>query len=240
MNATFSILERSGEYFFMIILLVEDDKKLGLLIHYKLQKNYYRVDWVQDGESALEYMEMNTTYDLIILDWMIPKKSGIELCQELRDRGFQQPILFLTAKDTVSDRMQGLLKGADDYLVKPFSFEELFVRIYALSRRKDQLYSEKVYTVGDLMVNLFTHEVRRNNVSITLSKREFQLLAFLIEHKGQVMSREQILDHVWGWNKAVTSNAVNATIKLLRKKIDSLFEKKLIKSVRGIGYCIKG
>ncbi|NGQ95913.1 response regulator transcription factor [Brevibacillus sp. SYP-B805] len=220
----------------MHILLIEDDSKLGALVQYKLSREYHTVDWVSDPELVDDYLK-KSRYDLYILDWMMPRKSGLEICKELRSRNDATPILMLTARDAVPDRVLGLNSGADDYLVKPFAFEELFARIHALGRRNRLPdYHEDVYTVGGITLNTLTHEVTREGVPIALTKKEFQLLAFMMRHAGRTISREQLLDHVWGVDAAITPNAVDAAIKLLRKKVDDGFAQKLIHNVRGFGY----
>lgn len=167
---------------------------------------------------------------------MVPYKSGVELCQALRERGDRTPVLMLTAKDAVADRVLGLRSGADDYLVKPFAFEELDARIHALGRRPPE-WNGEVRSLGEaLTLNQTTHEVRRHGALVHLTRREFQLLAFLMLHIGQIISREQLMDKVWGVDAEVTPNTVDATVKLLRKKIDDPYPDKLIHSVRGLGY----
>lgn len=219
----------------MYILLVEDDEKLGFLINHKLKQEFHTVDWAKNGKEAEELIYARN-YDLLILDWMIPQKSGLDLCYELRSRKIKTPALMLTARETVSDRVKGLNAGADDYLVKPFSFDELLARIQALSRRQDRSWQDKKYTLGDLDINEETHEVARNGLPLSLTRREFQLLVFLVQNAGQILSRERILDRVWGYDVEVTPNVIDATIKLLRKKVDGPFAKKMIHSIRGLGY----
>ncbi|UUZ83291.1 response regulator transcription factor [Paenibacillus sp. P26] len=219
----------------MHILLVEDDERLGMLVQYKLGQQFHSVDWVQDGETAEEYMKRGG-YDLYILDWMVPYKSGVELLQALRERGDRTAVLMLTAKDAVSDRVAGLRAGADDYLVKPFAFEELDARIHALSRRPAEWTGDECRLGDVLSLNRVTHEVIPRDSPVTLTRREFQLLAFLLQHPGQIISREQLMDQVWGVDAEVTPNTVDATVKLLRKKIDDPFPDKVIHSVRGLGY----
>lgn len=176
------------------------------------------------------------TYDLYILDWMIPYKSGVELCLALRERGDRTAVLMLTAKDAVPDRVAGLRAGADDYLVKPFAFEELDARIHALGRRPAEWTGDECRLGETLLLNRVTHEVVRSGSPVSLTRREFQLLAFLMLHTGQIISREQLMDQVWGVDAEVTPNTVDATVKLLRKKIDDPFQDKIIHSVRGLGY----
>ncbi|TXK73859.1 response regulator transcription factor [Paenibacillus sp. N3.4] len=220
----------------MNILLVEDDIKLGELIQYKLKKQLFQVEWAQEADTALAFME-RSSFDIYILDWMIPHKTGIELCKEIRMKKNQTPILMLTARDAVIDRVQGLNAGADDYLVKPFAFEELIARLNALYRRKETNWEGDTKSFGDtLVINHTTYEVVRNGVPIVLSRREFQLLALMSNHPRQILSREQLLDRVWGFDAEITLNAVDATIKLLRKKMDDPFPDKIIQNVRGLGY----
>ncbi|GAA4827677.1 response regulator transcription factor [Paenibacillus vulneris] len=220
----------------MNILLVEDDARLGELVQYKLKKELFQVEWAQDAQTAESFIE-RSAFDIYILDWMLPRKSGIELCKQIRARKDFTPILMLTAKDTVTDRVQGLNAGADDYLVKPFAFEELIARIHALFRRKETNWEGEKVSLGDvLVIHKTRREVIRSGVVLSLSRREFQLLDFLADHQGQVLSREQLLDRVWGLDAEITLNAVDATIKLLRKKLDDPFPDKLIHNVRGFGY----
>jgi DNA-binding response OmpR family regulator len=220
----------------MNILLVEDDPKLGRLIQYKLNKEGFRVEWALDADTA-ELFILRDTFDIFLLDWMIPKKTGIKLCKELRAARNLTPILILTAKDAVSDRVIGLNAGADDYLVKPFAFEELIARLQALHRRKETNWNGELLDLGEaLQIRKSTMEVVRSGAPLTLTRREFQLLVFMAEHPGQVLSREQLQNQVWGMDSDITLNAVDATIKLLRKKVDDPFEDKMIQSVRGMGY----
>ncbi|WP_040950257.1 response regulator transcription factor [Gorillibacterium massiliense] len=219
----------------MRILLVEDDDKLGFMIQYKLGQVGHQVDWAQMAEDAEDFRGAEG-YDLYILDWMLPGKTGLDLCKEWRDQQDKTAILMLTARDAVQDRVNGLLQGADDYLVKPFAFEELFARIFALDRRKQTNGYEEAYSLGDLTLNPLTQEVARGGMSIYLTKRELQLLAFMMRHPEEVLSRERILTHVWGSGTEVTLNAVDATVKLLRKKIDDPFDFKMVQSVHGRGY----
>ncbi len=212
---------------------------MGRLIHYRLEKEAHNVDWAQDGLEAEAYLD-GTAYDLIILDWMMPEKSGIELCRQLRAQGDHTPVLMLTAKDAVQDRVQGLDAGADDYLIKPFAFEELLARIRALGRRPARSWQDEVLTAGDLTLNLRTYEVTRNGCPILLTKREFQLLAYLMKNAGQTLTREMIMDAVWGLDADVTPNTVDAYISLLRKKVDTPQQPKRIHSVRGLGYRLVG
>lgn len=220
----------------MHILLVEDDIKLGPLIQYKLSQDYHTVEWVADAELAMEYL-MQTHYDLYILDWMMPKKSGLVLCEEIRASHDWTPILMLTARDAIDDRVTGLTRGADDYLVKPFAFEELFARIHALSRRTPVAQNqEQSCEYAGIRLNRQSHEVWRDEKLLNLTKKEFQLLEFFLRQPEKVLTREQIINYVWGLDAMITPNAVDAAIKLLRKKVDDGFAQKLIHNVRGVGY----
>ncbi|TBL76652.1 response regulator transcription factor [Paenibacillus thalictri] len=219
----------------MRILLVEDDARLGFMIQYKLAAGGYQVDWAQNSEEAEDFLAAGT-FDLYILDWMLPGKTGLELCKQRRERQDKTAILMLTARDAVEDRVNGLMQGADDYLVKPFAFEELFARIIALDRRKQSAGYEPIYTLGDLSLNPLTQEVIRGGAPIQLTKRELQLLTYLMRHPGEILSRERILNYVWGSSADVTSNAVDAIVKLLRKKLDDPFDVKMLHNVHGQGY----
>ncbi|WP_312113399.1 response regulator transcription factor [Brevibacillus reuszeri] len=220
----------------MHILLVEDDPKLGPLIQYKLSQEYHTVEWVSDPELAMEYVQQ-THYDLYILDWMMPKKSGLKLCEEIRASNDQTPILMLTARDAIDDRVTGLNRGADDYLVKPFAFEELFARIHALTRRIPVFMNqEQTCEYAGITLNRLTYEVYREGQLLPLTKKEFQLLDFFLRHAEKVLNRDQIVNYVWGVDATITPNAVDAAIKLLRKKVVDGFPHKLIHNVRGVGY----
>jgi DNA-binding response OmpR family regulator len=219
----------------MHILLAEDDLRLGRLVQHMLEKEDMKVDWVVDGEMAFEYA-VYSSYDIIILDWMMPGESGLNVCDHLRKQGYQGAILMLTAKDAVEDRVLGLDTGADDYLIKPFEFSELMARIRALSRRSNNKLIENVVTIGNLIFNRTTKILKYNDKEIYLSGREFQMLDLLIQNKGQVVPREVILDRVWGLESEVTSNNLDAYVRLLRKKIDPPGEDTLIHTIRGVGY----
>lgn len=219
----------------MHILLAEDDLRLGRLVQHMLEKEDIKVDWVVEGDVAFEYA-VYSSYDIIILDWMMPGESGLNVCDRLRKQGYQGAILMLTAKDAVEDRVLGLDTGADDYLVKPFEFSELMARIRALSRRSSNKLIENVVTIGNLIFNRTTKILRYDDKEISLSGREFQMLDLLIQNKGQVVPREVILDRVWGLESEVTSNNLDAYVRLLRKKIDPLGGETLIHTIRGVGY----
>ncbi|SDF33218.1 response regulator transcription factor [Sporolituus thermophilus] len=219
----------------MRILLAEDDTRLGKLIRHMLEKEKMQVDWVTEGNAALEYA-LYSPYDVAILDWMMPGMSGLEVCDRLRKKGYQGAILMLTARDAVDDKVLGLDTGADDYLVKPFEFSELMARIRALSRRSVVALKEDIVQVGDLVLNRTTRVVRRGAREIQLTGREFQMLDLLVQNRGKVVPREVILDRVWGLESEVSSNNLDAYVRLLRKKIDFPGEEKLIHNIRGIGY----
>ncbi|TSI07384.1 response regulator transcription factor [Lysinibacillus sp. BW-2-10] len=220
----------------MNILLAEDDITLGELIVFMLKKKAgYNVEWVMEGEDAYYYAN-NAHYDVLILDWMMPNGTGIEVCQRLRKQGYSGAILILTAKDSVQDRIEGLDAGADDYLVKPFEIDELLARLRALSRRNYAPIVEEEIKIQGLVFNRASHLVRFGNEDIQLSPREFQLLDLLVQNKGQVISREIILDRIWGIDSDVTPKTVDATVKLIRKKLKKIEKEDLIQSIRGVGY----
>ncbi|RUL53215.1 response regulator transcription factor [Lysinibacillus antri] len=220
----------------MNILLAEDDISLGELIVFMLKKKAsYNVEWVMEGEDAYYYAN-NAHYDVLILDWMMPNGTGIEVCQRLRKQGYAGAILMLTAKDSVQDRIEGLDAGADDYLVKPFEIDELLARLRALSRRNYAPIVEEEIKIKDLVFNRASHLVRFGNEDIQLSPREFQLLDLLLQNKGQVISREVILDRIWGIDSDVAPKTVDATVKLICKKLKKIKKEDLIQSIRGVGY----
>ncbi|MCH5583946.1 response regulator transcription factor [Shimazuella sp. AN120528] len=223
----------------MKILLAEDDLRLGKILEHMLkEKEGYTVEWYTNGLEAYEYA-LASHYDLVILDWMLPKIDGISVCQKLRQNDYSGAILMLTAKDDVLDRIEGLDSGADDYLTKPFEFEELFARIRVLIRRNyAPLYKDTV-TVGNIKIDRTKRTIYRNGIETPLTPREFDLLDLLIRNKGQVLTREVILDRVWGYHANVGSNSVDAYIKLLRKKIDEPGKQTMISNIRGVGYSIE-
>ncbi len=220
----------------MNILLAEDDVRLGELIEYMLKKKGgYNVEWVQDGEDAY-YYATSAHYDVIIMDWMMPGGNGVEICARLRKQGYSGAILMLTAKDTVQDRIQGLDSGADDYLVKPFEIDELLARLRALGRRNYAPIMEEEIKVHGLTLNRLSHIVCSGRETIQLSPREFQLLDLFIQNKGQVLPREIILERIWGGDGEVAPKTIDATVKLIRKKLGSLGKQDLLQSIRGVGY----
>nr|WP_106782683.1 response regulator transcription factor [Lysinibacillus timonensis] len=220
----------------MNILLAEDDVTLGELIVYMLKKKAgYNVEWVMEGEDAY-YYATNAHYDVLILDWMMPNGTGVEVCQGLRKKGYSGAILMLTAKDSIQDRIDGLDSGADDYLVKPFEIDELLARLRALSRRNYAPIIEEEVQIQDLVLSRMSHTVRLGNEEIQLSPREYQLLDLLIQNKGQVISREVMMNRIWGNEAEVTPKTIDATVKLIRKKLKTIKKADLLQSIRGVGY----
>ncbi|RRD40209.1 DNA-binding response regulator [Leptotrichia sp. OH3620_COT-345] len=221
----------------MRILIVEDEKNLNDIIVKKLKTEHYGVDSCFDGKSALEYI-LSVEYDAIILDIMLPKMNGFEVLKKVRSENIKTPVLLLTARDSIEDRVKGLDHGADDYLVKPFSFDELLARIRVMLRRTSD-NANNIFTLADLTINLDSRSVIRNNTSIKLSAREFTILEYMIRNKEKVLSREKIEQHVWNYDYEGGTNVIDVYIRYLRKKIDDGFTPKLIHTVRGIGYILK-
>jgi DNA-binding response OmpR family regulator len=222
----------------MHILVVEDERRLANLVRRALEEEGNVVDVSHDGAEGLDMAE-GTQYDLLVLDLMLPHVDGVEICRRLRASGNDVRILMLTARDAVEDRVQGLEAGADDYLVKPFSFSELLARVKALSRRQVQAQTEEELTSGDLVLDLQRREAKRGKDTIELTAKEFQLLEYLMRNAGHVLTRTQILDHVWGYNFDSFSNVVDIYVHYLRNKIDKGYADPLIKTVRGVGYTLK-
>ncbi len=222
----------------MRILIIEDEKKLASFIRRGLKEKNYAVDAAYDGNEGFFLADSNP-YDLIILDIMLPQKDGISICQELRKNKNETPILMLTARDEVEDKIDGLDAGADDYLTKPFAFGELLARVRALIRRKQSVKTTKI-KVADLELNQLTHKVTRAGKSIELTSTEYSLLEYLMLNANQVVTRTMISEHVWNDDFDSFSNVINVYINYLRQKIDSDFEEKLIHSIRGTGYILKG
>lgn len=221
----------------MRILLAEDERDLNKIITDKLKKDGYYVDSCYDGEEAISFLDF-ADYDVIILDIMMPKRDGYEVLRNIRNRGRTTPVLFLTAKDSIADKVKGLDSGANDYLVKPFSFAELSARLRALTRHTYGM-TDNVISVGDLSLNTATHVVVRNGKEIELSAKEFALLEYLMRNTGIVLSREKIENHIWNFEYEGGTNVVDVYISYLRKKIDGESENKLIHTVRGSGYVLK-
>ncbi|GAB1545183.1 response regulator transcription factor [Scytonema sp. NUACC21] len=221
----------------MRILLVEDEPGIAQFISQGLRETGYAVDVAQDGEEGREYIS-SVEYDIIILDIMLPNIDGLKLLGEFRSQKVQTPVLLLTARDTVEDRVKGLDRGADDYLVKPFAFSELLARLRALQRRPP-LQFDTTLQVGDLTMDLVTREVQRAGRVIDLSPLEFKLLEYLLRNSNSVLTRTQIGEHVWDFDFYSDSNVVDVYIGYLRRKIDRGFDQPLLHTVRGVGYCLK-
>lgn len=221
----------------MRILLVEDDKKMASLIQRSLKEQRYAVDVANDGENGIFLADVNP-YDLIILDIMLPVKDGLSICRELRKKKSETPILLLTAKDDIRDKVAGLDSGADDYLTKPFSFAEFLARVRVLLRRKRTERSTKL-KVADLELDQVTHKVKRGGKEIILTSTEYALLEYLMLNCNEVVTRTMISEHVWNDEFDSFSNVINVYVNYLRKKIDDGFSQKLIHSLRGTGYTLK-
>jgi len=222
----------------MKILVIEDDPTVGEFVRRGLEEQRWQVDLVANGPDG-EYMALSQPYDLVVLDMRLPGKNGIDILRTLRARGFERPVLVLTAQDAVDAKVETLRAGADDYVTKPFAFEELLARIEALSRRPRALVSP-VLEVGDLVLDQGTRDVRRGGVSVELTPKEFAVLEYLMRHAGRVMSRTLITEYAWGYHFDPGTNIVDVVINHLRKKLDTGHEKKLITTVRGVGYMLRG
>ncbi len=224
----------------MRILIVEDEVKLAQLIKQVLEDELYQVDLAVEGEQGLN-MAMSGNYDMLILDWMLPGWDGLQICRELRREKINIPVLMLTARDAVLDRVNGLDAGADDYLTKPFAFEELLARVRALIRRRThpENLADPTLKVEDLELNLDTHRVTRAGKAIDLTAKEYSLLEYLLRNSGRVLSRDQIISNVWQYDFEATSNVVDIYIHYLRNKIDGKSPKKLIQTLRGMGYSLR-
>ena len=221
----------------MRILVVEDHEKIASFIVKGLKEERYAVDSALDGDKGLS-MALTDEYDLIILDIMLPGKSGYQVIEVLRDNKVKAPVLMLTAKDQIKDKVHGLDLGADDYLTKPFAFEELLARIRALLRRGEMI-TENRLTIADLVLDPVSHEVFRGETKIDLTVKEYGLLEYLLRNKGRIVTRTTIIEHVWDIHFDSDTNLVDVYIRYLRKKIDDDFEPKLIHTVRGVGYTLK-
>jgi len=222
----------------MRILVIEDEKKITDFIKRGLKEEGYAADVAYDGEQGF-FLAKTNTYDLILLDLMLPKMDGLSVCKKLRAEGVSTPIIMVTAKDTVKDKVVGLDSGADDYLTKPFAFEELLARMRAVLRKKDTKSVNKLQ-VDDLVLDLLTHKVTRAGKEITLTSKEYSLLEYLMRNAGSVVTRTMISEHVWDIDFDTFTNVIDVYIKYLRDKIDSDSKKKLIQTIRGRGYTLKG
>lgn len=218
----------------MRVLVIEDEHKIANSIKKGLEQENFAVDVVYDGDAGYDYA-VSEDYDLIILDRMLPRIDGMVLCQKLRTEQIHTPILMLTAKGQIEDKIAGLDTGADDYMTKPFAFNELLARMRALLRRPKN-YAGSIFTLADLSLNTSTFEVKRGGKNIRLSGKEFALLHYLLKHKNTIVTKEQIINHIWSYDANVLPNSVEVYIKHLRDKIDAQFEKPLIHTVRGFGY----
>ena len=223
----------------MRILIIEDDHKIANAVKKGMEQESFAVDASFDGQDGLGFA-MTEEYDLVIIDRMLPGVDGIKICHDLREKKKSVPILFLTAKDKISDRVEGLDAGADDYLVKPFAFEELLARVRALLRRPQNQLENKL-TVADLTLDTSRFEIKRGEKNINLSTKEFALLEYLMRNSGRILTKDNIISHVWDYDADVLPNTVEVYIGYLRNKIDRSFKNKpeLIKTVRGFGYKIE-
>ena len=221
----------------MRILVAEDERDLNEILCKKLRSEDYCVDGCFDGEEALDYLA-SVDYDAVILDIMMPKRSGLEVVEQLRRQGNQTPVLFLTARDSIDDRVTGLDAGADDYLVKPFAFDELLARLRVMTRKRGGERSN-LFTIDDLTLDIRSKRVERGGAELKLSAKEYALLEYLIRNKGVVLARIQIEENIWGFDYEGSSNIVDVYIRYLRRKIDKDHPVKLIHTIRGSGYVLK-
>ncbi len=221
----------------MRILVAEDERDLNEILCKKLRSEDYCVDGCFDGEEALDYLA-SVEYDAVILDIMMPKRSGLQVVEQLRRQGNHTPVLFLTARDSIDDRVTGLDAGADDYLVKPFAFDELLARLRVMTRKRGGERSN-LFTIDDLTLDTRSKRVERGGVELKLSAKEYALLEYLIRNKGVVLSRIQIEENIWGFDYEGSSNIVDVYIRYLRRKIDKDHPVKLIHTIRGSGYVLK-
>jgi heavy metal response regulator len=227
----------SGKPWIVHILVVEDEKKVASFVQRGLEAEHYAVDVAGDGEAGL-LRALDGGYDLLIVDIMLPRRDGLALLRELRRRKIETPVLLLTARGTVADRVAGLDEGADDYLTKPFAFEELLARVRALLRRGGPALAAAL-ALADLRLDPATREVRRGGRRIELTAKEFALLEFFLRRPGRVLSRALIAQHVWGVEADTFTNVIDVYVNYLRKKIDARFEPKLLHTVRGVGYVLR-
>jgi two-component system OmpR family response regulator len=222
----------------MRALLVEDDDTIAGFVERGLREAGFAVDWFGDGEAGFE-AAIGQPYDVAVVDLMLPKRDGLSLIDELRRRGVETPVLILSARRSVDDRVRGLQAGGDDYLTKPFAFAELLARVQALVRRASRAPEPTTLTVDDLILDLLSRRVRRGDSIIDLRPREFALLEYLMRNAGKVISKTMILSHVWDYSFDPQTNIVDVLVSRLREKIDRRFDKKLLHTVRGVGYVIR-
>lgn len=223
------------------ILIVEDERKIARFVELELKHEGYEVDYAGDGTEGLAKI-LDSDSDLVVLDVMLPGLSGIEVCRKAREEGVTTPIIMLTAKDDVMDKVNGLDNGADDYMTKPFAIEELLARIRVALNRYQKTKKEKKETVlihGKLIFDMAKHEVHYGEEIINLTKKEFDLLAYLLQHKNEVVSRETLLNEVWDYDYMGETNVVDVYVRYIRQKIDDKFGDKIVNTVRGVGYIIK-
>tara|TARA_B100000686_G_scaffold346131_1_gene432056 strand:- start:358 stop:1023 length:666 start_codon:yes stop_codon:yes gene_type:complete len=220
----------------MRVLIVEDEKKVVGFIKKGLEEELYAVDAAEDGEEGLTMAEDNS-YDLIVLDIMLPKIDGLEVLSRLRKKNINTPIILLTAKDSVEDKVTGLNLGADDYLTKPFAFSELLARVRSLLRRGSD--GKTILKVSDLTLDLVRHKVKRNEEEIELTGKEYSLLEYFMRNPGKVLTRTMIAEHVWDYNFDTFTNVIDVYVNHLRKKIDKNYSQKLLHTLRGVGYVMK-
>lgn len=221
----------------MRLLFAEDDRDIAKAVQTLLMRSGYSVDTVFNGQDAMDYIETGD-YDGVILDWMMPKRSGIEVLAQMRSKGFSTPVLMLTARDAVDDRVEGLDTGADDYLPKPFAASELLARIRAMLRRKED-YKHDIIKFADMELDKSAMSVTCNGQRVRLNNKAFQLMEMLVEHPGAVLSISQIMERIWGWDSDSEVNVVWVNISFLRKKLTELGAHAKIKAVRGVGYSLE-
>ena len=221
----------------MRLLIAEDERNLNKIITQQLKNSGYTVDSCFDGQEALDYIEA-AEYDGIILDIMMPKVDGLMVLRKIREKNIDTPVLFLTARDSIEDRVNGLDLGADDYMTKPFAFEELLARVRVMVRKKAG-NKTNLYTLADLSLDVQSRQVKRGDTVISLSSKEFAILEYMIINKNTVLSRDALERNIWGYEYDGASNMIDVYIRYLRKKIDDGFEPKLIHTVRGAGYVLK-
>jgi len=222
----------------MRALLVEDDDAIAGFVERGLREAGFAVDWFADGDAGFE-AAIGQPYDVAVVDLMLPKRDGLSLIDELRKRGVETPVLILSARRSVDDRVRGLQAGGDDYLTKPFAFAELLARVQALVRRASRAPEPTTLTVDDLTLDLLSRRVKRSDQIVDLRPREFALLEYLMRNAGKVISKTMILSHVWDYSFDPQTNIVDVLVSRLREKIDRKFEKKLLHTVRGVGYVIR-
>ncbi|MEP6664512.1 MAG: response regulator transcription factor [Verrucomicrobiota bacterium] len=222
----------------MRILVVEDDNKIASFIVKGLKQSGFAVDRCADGEEAL-ILARSTPFDLAVVDVMLPKLDGLKLIQQMRVSGIRTPVIILSAKASVDDRVKGLQAGGDDYLTKPFAFSELLARIQALIRRSTNAAEPTKLSVGDLTLDLLTREVKRGGQTIELQAREYSLLEYLMRHPGRVVTKTMLLEHIWDYSFDPQTNVVDVLVHRVRSKVDKDFPHKMIQTIRGVGYVIK-